>query len=160
MNTNRSCPRCGSENRPERRFCRDCGERLAHHCASCGFFNWLDERFCGGCGLTADPHLLTASALAGAAASGHEDPTRETVDEIGEVLDEVASQLADDSDEDVSLEQTEIDGLFFREPPTASESLGDEPEAFEESEPPEVGEPRSPKKRLGRRGNRRGKTSG
>jgi class 3 adenylate cyclase/tetratricopeptide (TPR) repeat protein len=44
------CPRCGEENRPDRRFCGQCGASLALACAACGFSNDPGEKFCGGCG--------------------------------------------------------------------------------------------------------------
>jgi class 3 adenylate cyclase/tetratricopeptide (TPR) repeat protein len=43
------CPRCQTENRPERRFCADCAAPLAVACPSCGFSNEPGEKFCGGC---------------------------------------------------------------------------------------------------------------
>jgi class 3 adenylate cyclase len=60
------CPRCQAENRPDRRFCADCGAALAIACPSCGFSNEPGEKFCGGCGqplstggLTAEPKLAS-----------------------------------------------------------------------------------------------------
>src|SRR5438445_4670681 len=44
------CSRCGTENRPGRRFCSECGAALAVACPSCGFANESGEKFCGGCG--------------------------------------------------------------------------------------------------------------
>jgi class 3 adenylate cyclase len=46
------CPHCSSENRPERRWCGACGQRLPFEaCERCSFLNTPTERFCGGCGL-------------------------------------------------------------------------------------------------------------
>ena len=44
------CPSCHHDNRSDRRFCTQCGTRLAMRCFSCGAPIELDERFCGGCG--------------------------------------------------------------------------------------------------------------
>ena len=45
-----NCSSCGSDNRPGRRFCAECGAPLAVPCPSCGFANEGDDKFCGGCG--------------------------------------------------------------------------------------------------------------
>ncbi len=44
------CPRCHAENRPDRRFCGECGLPFTSRCLACGFSNEAAERFCGGCG--------------------------------------------------------------------------------------------------------------
>jgi class 3 adenylate cyclase/predicted ATPase len=44
------CPSCDHDNRPDRRFCAECGTALAAVCASCGAANQPGEKFCGGCG--------------------------------------------------------------------------------------------------------------
>ena len=44
------CPTCGAENEPGRKFCGECGTRLARTCAVCGFANGPTIRFCGECG--------------------------------------------------------------------------------------------------------------
>ena len=44
------CPSCGHSNRPDRRFCAECGSRLAPVCASCGTPAQPGEKFCGNCG--------------------------------------------------------------------------------------------------------------
>jgi class 3 adenylate cyclase/tRNA A-37 threonylcarbamoyl transferase component Bud32 len=45
-----TCPRCGSANAEERRFCSGCGAALSIACPSCGASNRSSDRFCGGCG--------------------------------------------------------------------------------------------------------------
>ena len=45
-----TCPSCGSENRAERRFCTECGARLAPACPACGARIEGAEKFCGECG--------------------------------------------------------------------------------------------------------------
>jgi predicted amidophosphoribosyltransferase len=42
-----SCPNCGSENSPSRKFCGNCGAPLAITCPSCGTANEPEVRFCG-----------------------------------------------------------------------------------------------------------------
>jgi class 3 adenylate cyclase len=51
-----TCPSCGTENRPGRKFCGSCGSPLAAVCPACGAANDAGDRFCGDCGtaLTAD----------------------------------------------------------------------------------------------------------
>ncbi len=44
------CRECGSENRPGRRFCRQCGTALETVCAACGAANDPADRYCGSCG--------------------------------------------------------------------------------------------------------------
>ncbi len=44
------CANCGSENKPSRRFCRDCGQPLSAVCPACGASNDPADRFCGECG--------------------------------------------------------------------------------------------------------------
>jgi class 3 adenylate cyclase len=45
-----ACPACGTDNRPDRRFCRNCGTELGVACPSCGTVNEAGDRFCGNCG--------------------------------------------------------------------------------------------------------------
>ncbi len=44
------CASCGTENRPGRRFCVECGTSLAAACPSCGAPTEPTEKFCGTCG--------------------------------------------------------------------------------------------------------------
>jgi class 3 adenylate cyclase/tetratricopeptide (TPR) repeat protein len=44
------CSNCGTENRPGRRFCSECGNVLAAACPNCGASNEPTDRFCGNCG--------------------------------------------------------------------------------------------------------------
>ena len=44
------CTNCGAENKPTRRFCRDCGHPLSLVCPGCGASNDPADRFCGECG--------------------------------------------------------------------------------------------------------------
>ena len=44
------CPSCGNANRPDRRYCAECGGRLGASCGSCGAPNEPGEKFCGHCG--------------------------------------------------------------------------------------------------------------
>ncbi len=44
------CSSCGGENAADRKFCGECGARLALACASCGAPNPSNVRFCGECG--------------------------------------------------------------------------------------------------------------
>ena len=55
-----TCTNCGATNEAGRKFCGECGTRLATTCANCGSANPPTSRFCGECG----------EALAGATAAG------------------------------------------------------------------------------------------
>jgi class 3 adenylate cyclase/tetratricopeptide (TPR) repeat protein len=44
------CTTCGTENAPGRKFCSNCGARLAVVCSNCGAANAPADRFCGECG--------------------------------------------------------------------------------------------------------------
>ena len=44
------CPSCGTENRPEAKFCGECGLALARACPNCGRPNDAGTRFCIECG--------------------------------------------------------------------------------------------------------------
>ncbi|HET7428788.1 MAG TPA: adenylate/guanylate cyclase domain-containing protein, partial [Gaiellales bacterium] len=44
------CAACGTDNRADRRFCRECGAALSIGCPSCGAQNDPGDRFCGSCG--------------------------------------------------------------------------------------------------------------
>ncbi len=45
-----NCSNCGTENEAGRKFCKECGTRLAVACATCGAANGPDAKFCGECG--------------------------------------------------------------------------------------------------------------
>jgi class 3 adenylate cyclase len=65
-----NCPGCGSANEAGRKFCGECGERLASICPSCGSSNAPGARFCGECGTP----LVTGTAPAGAASATGSTP--------------------------------------------------------------------------------------
>jgi class 3 adenylate cyclase/predicted ATPase len=44
------CPSCNHDNRPDRRFCTECGATLSVACPSCTAPIEAGEKFCGGCG--------------------------------------------------------------------------------------------------------------
>jgi class 3 adenylate cyclase/tetratricopeptide (TPR) repeat protein len=64
------CPACGSQNESGRKFCGECGARLAVACGTCGAVNPPTVRFCGDCGspmagaAAAAPAIVKAGALA------------------------------------------------------------------------------------------------
>jgi len=45
-----TCSSCGSDNRPNRRFCHACGAALTIACGRCGSLNEPGDAFCGNCG--------------------------------------------------------------------------------------------------------------
>ncbi|HLY14017.1 MAG TPA: adenylate/guanylate cyclase domain-containing protein [Candidatus Limnocylindrales bacterium] len=44
------CPNCGATNEPGRKFCGECGTRLARLCPNCGTASAQGVKFCGECG--------------------------------------------------------------------------------------------------------------
>ncbi|MBU2643880.1 AAA family ATPase [bacterium] len=46
-----NCPKCQTENDDNRKFCRECGAKLANLCPECNFENQPGDKFCGECGL-------------------------------------------------------------------------------------------------------------
>jgi class 3 adenylate cyclase len=54
-----ACTTCGTDNESGRKFCIQCGNRLAVPCPACSTVNPLDARFCGQCGTA-----LTAAGTA------------------------------------------------------------------------------------------------
>ncbi|HTY72284.1 MAG TPA: adenylate/guanylate cyclase domain-containing protein [Actinomycetes bacterium] len=62
------CSSCGTDNDAARKFCRECGQRLAIACPACSAANSADDKFCGECGtpLAAAP----SPAPAGPAGAG------------------------------------------------------------------------------------------
>ncbi|RKH63783.1 adenylate/guanylate cyclase domain-containing protein [Corallococcus sp. AB049A] len=57
-----NCPQCSTPNAHERRFCGECGGRLAVRCGACRFENDPGARFCGGCGVRLEAPLKQAPA--------------------------------------------------------------------------------------------------
>ena len=57
-----NCPSCGHENRPDRKFCGQCGAELAVACAACGTQPEPGERFCGQCGAPLEKAEAPASS--------------------------------------------------------------------------------------------------
>ena len=62
------CPRCQRENRPQAKFCEECGTPLARSCGHCGAVLSTSAKFCNECGRTGDrakatEHLTTASMM-------------------------------------------------------------------------------------------------
>jgi class 3 adenylate cyclase/tetratricopeptide (TPR) repeat protein len=97
------CPSCGSENRPDARFCGRCGASIGEACPRCGADRPSDARFCSSCGLEFAP-----------AATGEErklvsvlfaDVTGST--ELGERLD--AERLREVMDSFFAAMRTEIE---------------------------------------------------
>ena len=61
------CSQCGTQNEAGRKFCMECGTRLASGCPSCGAQNPDAAKFCGECGTplndSAAPHLAPHAAV-------------------------------------------------------------------------------------------------
>ncbi len=53
------CQNCQTENRPDRKFCLKCGQRLASTCPNCGTSNEPQAAFCGECGTQLTPVRTT-----------------------------------------------------------------------------------------------------
>jgi class 3 adenylate cyclase/tetratricopeptide (TPR) repeat protein len=59
------CSTCGTANRPDRRFCVECGAALASTCPACGTTFEPGEKFCGACGTGLVPDAGPPSTSAG-----------------------------------------------------------------------------------------------
>jgi Double zinc ribbon len=57
-----TCASCGAENREGRKFCVQCGAKLALKCPKCGNSYERGERFCGECGNALASPAVPASA--------------------------------------------------------------------------------------------------
>jgi predicted ATPase/class 3 adenylate cyclase len=66
------CASCGTENRPERKFCSQCGTLLALACTACGASNDPGDRFCGECGAALEAPPVAAAQAVTAEAPGAE----------------------------------------------------------------------------------------
>jgi adenylate cyclase len=65
------CASCGTENRPDRKFCLRCGSPLAAACPNCGAANEREAAFCGECGQAlSGPSGPVASPAAAASGAG------------------------------------------------------------------------------------------
>ena len=58
------CPSCGAANELGRKFCGQCGIRLALLCGACGGANSPGDRFCGECGSSIDSSTVAAGSHA------------------------------------------------------------------------------------------------
>ncbi len=67
------CAKCGAENEADKKFCTECGARLALSCPACGAAIAGTERFCGECGTS----LAEAAAEAAAPPAPAEAPVAE-----------------------------------------------------------------------------------
>ncbi|HKF84748.1 MAG TPA: adenylate/guanylate cyclase domain-containing protein [Candidatus Limnocylindrales bacterium] len=59
-----TCPTCSAANEPGRKFCAECGTRLAVACTACGTPNTPGARFCGECGTALVSAALTPGTSA------------------------------------------------------------------------------------------------
>ena len=55
------CPRCHARNRPDAKFCEECGARMEAVCPSCGQLVGTGKNFCRSCGapLTSEGRRFT-----------------------------------------------------------------------------------------------------
>jgi class 3 adenylate cyclase/DNA-binding MarR family transcriptional regulator len=71
-----NCPNCAAVNEAGRKFCGECGTRLAVVCSSCGTANAPGTRFCGECGTALDGATAVVSgARLGTDSQGAAVPT-------------------------------------------------------------------------------------
>jgi class 3 adenylate cyclase len=56
-----TCPRCQAKNLVGRKFCGECGARLASVCPACGAANTPGQKFCGECGAPLTQAAATAN---------------------------------------------------------------------------------------------------
>jgi len=70
------CSACGVANDPGRKFCKECGSRLALTCAECGATNAPDDKFCGECGVALVVPARAAAPLVAPAPSSSDTERR------------------------------------------------------------------------------------
>ncbi len=58
-----TCPNCGQANPPGKKFCSNCGTKLAMACPNCGAALEGTERFCGECGTPVEPEAATGPSI-------------------------------------------------------------------------------------------------
>lgn len=150
------CTFCGSENRPENKFCGMCGVRLERRkaerrsrqdslkCQACGYSNESGHKFCGSCGSRVDrraverrasPEELRATAMANAQLPPPERPGRASeLAPIVAVVDQPKEAQPAAVSEVLPHPKTQP-AIFRSEPPRATGvsgpsflGLGDEPE--------------------------------
>ena len=71
------CGNCGTENRPDRKFCLRCGTALSARCANCGATNEPEAAFCGECGTSLGPPVEADQAGSGSAPGPAAEPSSE-----------------------------------------------------------------------------------
>lgn len=80
------CLNCTAENTAGRRFCSECGNRIADFCSRCGFINYVSDKYCGGCALdlslVPDPDVKPD----GETPLYNEKNSRYSADEINELI--------------------------------------------------------------------------
>jgi class 3 adenylate cyclase/tetratricopeptide (TPR) repeat protein len=80
------CPNCGTPNEAGRKFCGECGTKLALACPSCGAANPPNVRFCGDCGARLDTAVAGAPAATPAGVGGVVTEVRHTERRVVSVL--------------------------------------------------------------------------
>jgi class 3 adenylate cyclase len=65
-----NCPNCGADNRPDAKFCRECGSAIDVRCPTCGASNEPGQKFCDECGtaLAGRPPVAPTTAAGSPAA--------------------------------------------------------------------------------------------
>ena len=69
------CSACGVANDPGRKFCKECGARLALACTACGAANAPDDKFCGECGTPLYVQVSTRPDIVGVRVCTFDDPS-------------------------------------------------------------------------------------
>ena len=105
------CSGCGAENDPARRFCGECGARLAAACDACGFVNEPGAKFCGGCGAALGPAAPAAPVPAAAPAPAAVEGQRRQVTVL---FADLCGYTALSSSADPELVQALLDRVFAR----------------------------------------------
>ncbi|MHB8460875.1 MAG: ATP-binding protein [Candidatus Limnocylindrales bacterium] len=55
------CSSCATDNEADRKFCKECGRRMATGCTACGAPNAADAKFCGECGASIAAGAVTTT---------------------------------------------------------------------------------------------------
>ncbi len=151
------CTFCGTENRPENKFCGMCGVRLERRkaerryrhdglkCTSCGHPNELGHKFCGMCGSRVDrrvrerrvgePEQPRATAMANAQLPTPEALGRKSELAPSSAVSRTATEIEPSPADEIAPHPKPHAAIFRNEPPHVSTiggpsflGLGDEPQ--------------------------------
>ncbi len=86
------CSSCTTDDEADRKFCKECGKRMATGCPACGAPNAADAKFCGECGGTLEKFIGDAVMAVWGAPTAHKDDAERAVRAGLELVDAVGTR--------------------------------------------------------------------